>query len=183
MIIGLTGRMASGKTAVASIMMNKGWQEYTLAGPLKQMAKTLGFTYRELYGTQEDKMKANDIWGISAREFLQVFGTDICRDELPRRIPEMSGVWIRMMQEHCRVHHSQKIVISDVRFKDEAKAIKAMGGTIVQITRPGLHTDGVVHEHASETELDDIVPDIVIVNDGTLVDLENDVQNVIANSI
>ena len=48
-------------------------------------------------------MEINEHWGISARHFLQKFGTDICRDAMSEIIPDMnfgeSGMpWIRLFE-------------------------------------------------------------------------------------
>ena len=60
-------------------------------------------------------------------------------------------------------------VITDVRFPDEAQAIKDWGGVLWRVDRPGLvGGDG----HASETAMDDYRGwDEVIVNDGTIAEL------------
>jgi hypothetical protein len=58
-------------------------------------------------------------------------------------------------------------VIDDVRFGNEAEMIRAYGGTIVHIERPGLTA---VEAHASEAL--DFEPDYAFVNGGTVEDLE-----------
>jgi hypothetical protein len=56
-------------------------------------------------------------------------------------------------------------VIDDVRFPNEAAMIRELGGELWRIERPGIAYDG---DHESEGGLEDITPDRVIVNDGSI---------------
>ena len=64
----------------------------------------MGFTDVELYGSQKEKETINEFWGISGRTFMQKFGTEICRVELPKAIPNMNFnnkcLWSRIMEKH-----------------------------------------------------------------------------------
>jgi hypothetical protein len=60
-------------------------------------------------------------------------------------------------------------VITDVRYPNEAERVQALGGCVIEVTRPGLNSDG----HASETPLPRELVDLVIENDGTLEDYAN----------
>lgn len=81
--------------------------------------------------------------------------------------------WVNWVMDHS-VHsldkeiarsHVYACMIGDVRFKNEADAIRERGGLIVRINRPDV-TDisNGVQNHASEKEFDLIQPDIVIDN-------------------
>lgn len=80
---------------------------------------------------------------MSAREFLQFFGTDICR-----HIYE--DVWQSRLMNDISREGSLLAVIDDCRFPNEAEAVQEAGGRIVKLTR-GNHKD----VHASECALDD----------------------------
>ena len=133
-LIGLCGEYGSGKSLLAEYMKKKGFIEYAFAYPLKQIALTVGFSYNEVYGTQQDKETKNTYWGISAREFLQKFGTEICREQLPQIIPQMENVFIRCFEKKYTETKSN-MVVSDVRFIDEVISIKKLGGVIIKIIR------------------------------------------------
>jgi hypothetical protein len=60
-------------------------------------------------------------------------------------------------------------IITDVRFPNEAQAIKDRGGIVIRINRPQLIDRDF--EHDSETALDDYEFDYVIENDGSLDEL------------
>jgi len=73
MIIGISGFIGSGKTTAANYLVQKGFKEYSMAGPLKKIAEIFHFELHQLYGTQEQKLELNKYWNISGREFLQKF--------------------------------------------------------------------------------------------------------------
>ena len=71
-------------------------------------------------------------------------------------------------------------IITDCRFPNEAKAIKARGGILIRINRPQYLDNGLVirkNEHLSETSLDDYDGfDHVIENDGSIEELVEKVK-------
>ena len=79
---------------------------------------------------------------MSAREFLQFFGTDVCR-----KIYE--DVWQSRLMNDIAREGSLLAVIDDCRFPNEAEAIQGAGGHIIKLTR-GNHKD----LHPSECALD-----------------------------
>jgi hypothetical protein len=91
------------------------------------------------------------------RELLQRLGTEGGR----RHIGE--DVWVRSLFEKP---HSSMLVIPDVRFPNEALAIKERGGVVVRIVRAG---NSPVNAHVSETAYSD--QDFVIENNGSPEDL------------
>jgi hypothetical protein len=176
MIVGLKGKIGSGKTTLAQILKDKfGFIEYAMADPIKKIALILGFTKSEVYGTQAEKMARSELWGVSGRHFMQTFGTDICREILPTKIPEMSGIWVRLFHEFLSSTDFD-VVVSDVRFLSEEKAVRDNGGIIIEIVRDEWLA---VDNHSSETEQDLIRADHIIENRGTLEDLEAAVMRII----
>lgn len=166
MIIGITGNIGSGKSTISTHLIEKYlFTEYSFAQPLKQIGEIFKFEKSELYGTQEEKRQINSFWGISGREFLQKLGTDVFRNHLPTVLPEMENVWIRLF-EHQMAQKKGNYVISDVRFVDEAKAIQSIGGIVVKLNRT-MNREGEEHKHSSELELNQIVPNFVIDNNGS----------------
>lgn len=94
------------------------------------------------------------------------------------------GPTLKTTCEHCggtgavkddRLLHSRWLV-TDVRFPNEAQAIKERGGLLVRINR-GTPAD---NQHISETALDDYEGfDIVIDNNGTLDELKEKVKEIL----
>lgn len=185
-LIGITGKIGAGKSTLATILQKYGYTEYSFATPLKQIAEIFGFSKESLYGSQEDKLKIHEKWGISARYFLQKLGTDIFRISLKDKIPEMkidNSIWIELFK--LKYNPSIKTVISDVRFLDEAKAIKELGGIIIKIERTNNRYDKSSetnsNTHVSEIEMEQIRPDIIIQNDDSILELEIKLKNIMNN--
>jgi len=134
-------------------------KHYSFASPLKEIAIGLfGLTYEQCHGTDEQKNTLTNIrWGdlpssvpkknkrkkMTAREFLQYFGTDVCRTMYP-------DIWA----DRCIadiVHEDPLLaIIDDCRFPNEADAIQKVGGKVIRLTR-SPHQDS----HKSESALDD----------------------------
>jgi len=126
MIIGLSGYARSGKDTMASTLcLNYGFRRVSFADPMREAILILNpkidsithvAHYVEDYGW--DMAKQNP----EIRRLLQVFGTDVGR----RMFGE--NVWIDMAFKDIKP--DENVVIADVRFPNEADAIKQRGGQI-----------------------------------------------------
>lgn len=72
---------------------------------------------------------------------------------------------------------STGVVISDCRFPDEADAVRQLSMVVVRVVRPNIAKTTVASTHTSETLQKLIVPDLTIVNDGTLEQLYEKVES------
>lgn len=141
---------------------------YSFADDLKRICSSLFNIPKEcVWGTDDQKNQIQEhlIWenlptwenvslnkdishglskrAMTAREFMQYFGTDIMR-----KIYE--PIWINSCIRTIKKEQSQLAVIADVRFPNEAKVIEECGGAVVRLTRQ-LFDD----KHTSEVSLDD----------------------------
>lgn len=73
------------------------------------------------------------------------------------------------------VRPGDRVVFPDVRFQNEAEAIRAAGGKVIQIVRPGFEAKG----HISETALLNFEFDDVVQNTGSIADLERAVVELV----
>ena len=80
---------------------------------------------------------------MTAREFMQFFGTDVCR-----KIYE--PVWVSSCIKKIQEEQCNLAIIADVRFPNEAKAIEDAGGKVIRLTRKVFNDS-----HSSEIALDD----------------------------
>ena len=145
---------------------------FAFAGPLKQACGILfGFSYDQLHHPIV-KEQQDQRWGKSPREILQWLGTDILRTHINR------DFFIMHMEHRIKQSKADYVVVSDVRFPNEAQFIKSMGGKVVKILRPGAST--TVHSgHVTEQGIPDYQVDAFIMNDGTLEEFQNNVKMVI----
>ena len=164
LLVGICGSIGSGKTTFARLLKQEyRYDELSFAQPLKKIAKIFGFQV----DTQMDKKTIHSYWNISSRHFLRQWGTELCRHHLPKIIPEMSSIWIQHMEmklnEIWNRSPQQRIVISDVRFIDEAALISKHGGILIRVVRPDAEPNDSRHE--SDKPIPDELIDHVIYND------------------
>lgn len=171
-LIGVTGYKNSGKNAVCNVLRDEfGFKITGFADVLKSMMLAIDpivyFSVDHPYrvsdivaeiGWDEAKEKYPEI-----RRLLQKLGTEGGRDHLG------PTVWIDAWRRNAGVLLEQgyDVCVSDMRFLNEARAVRDLDGQIWRVTRPGTQAG----EHLSESELDRIEPKITLVNDGTLTDL------------
>lgn len=176
-LICIVGNIGCGKSTLSKILkLNYDYEELTFAGPVKEIGLILGFDHQDLYGTQEEKLQINKFWGVSGREFMQKFATNIMRNELDKHIDmNMDGktIWVRICEKKIKemLKQNKKILVSDGRFPDEIEMIKNLGGKIIKIER---NTNYNIN-HDSEKYINSIDSDICINNNGTIDDLINQI--------
>ena len=178
-IIGLGHKKGSGKDATADILeqvaMSKGQKVIRLAfaDTLKAVVGILFGLSSEQLTTQEGKATVDPFWGVTPRQMLQWVGTDCCRNVLHPKI--WITILLRNLQQSIELDQDTLVLITDVRFPDEADAIRDWGGTLWRIDRPCVleaEAQAETPPHVSETALDDYQNwDAFILNDGTLDDL------------
>lgn len=151
---------------------------YSFADKLKEFCvDCLGLSREACYGTDEEKNApthikwedmpgvVDEIWwdklqtgnwydqeipgitfhkrgAMSGREVLQYFGTGICRKMCP-------NVWVDACLRQIKKDNLDFALLADTRFKNEADAIRAVGGKIIGFTRRPFPEDN----HPSETDL------------------------------
>ena len=183
MIIAFSGRIGSGKSELAKICQNKGFEKLYFALPLKQLVANLihvgiedinplknvekkyKFTKKDYiylanetnipFETIRDEMK--NVKLNTVRQLLQFIGTDLIRKYNPN--------W-HVNKIKTMIDKNKNYVFDDVRFPNELKLIKELGGDCWFIIRPIINN---VSNHISEISLTwKDFDDKVIINDGNL---------------
>lgn len=174
MIIGIGHVARTGKdTAAEGLVRDLGYTKLSFAEPLKRLAleadPLITSATRTVNTASGHGRFAWTVKGMGwedaknsypeVRRFLQNLG-------LGARKVFGEDFWVDRALAEAAKH--QNVVFSDVRFVNEADAIRAAGGKVIRIDRPGHVGQG----HISETELADYDFDQVIANDGAVWDLQ-----------
>jgi hypothetical protein len=141
MIIGITGFIGSGKDTVANYLVAKhGFVRDSFAGALKDaVARVFGWDRELLEGLTPEAREWReqvDLWwakrlnkpNLTPRWVLQQWGTEVCRQAFH------DDIWIASLENRLR-KTTNDIVISDVRFPNELKAIRNAGGAVLWVQR------------------------------------------------
>jgi hypothetical protein len=156
-LVGISGKKRSGKNTIAEYLGRAyGFKEAAYADPLKTAARAI-FGLTPAHTDGELKEIVIPRWGLSPRQIMQRLGTEAMRGTFGE------DVWIKSL--FARIEGEARVVVSDVRFPNEADAVREDGGIVVRVERPGLvSTD----DHPSETALDGYEFDVVLLNAGTI---------------
>ena len=140
MIIGFVGFIGSGKDTAADYLVNfHGFRRDSFANTLKDaVAAVFGWDRVLLEGrtkeAREWREQRDEWWSdrlgkdITPRHILQYWSTEVCRQGFH------DDIWIASLENKMR-KTGDNIVISDVRFPNEIKAIKSAGGKVVRVVR------------------------------------------------
>jgi len=163
----------SGKSTVAAHLKQQGYAVVPFAETLKlmliPMLESLGYDEcgANYLVSQAKQVVVGDA-GVSVRHMLQTLGTEWGRQCIH---PE---IWVRCWKG--RASRFDAVVADDVRFPNEAKMIKLLGGEMWRIDRPDVAN---AFDHASEGSLNSYREfDRYITNDGTIEDLISKLQSI-----
>lgn len=139
-LIGLTGYRGTGKDTVADVLITHGFQRYALASPLKSALMLMFDLSADAFDNRGIKEAVVEDIGCSPRYLAQTLGTEWGR----RCIAD--DLWVRVMRRKIRplLREARGVVVSDVRFDNEARAIHELGGVVVRVRRPSV--DGPMHD-------------------------------------
>jgi hypothetical protein len=175
-LIAIHGFKQSGKDTLAQLLVTEyGYTRVAFADRVKDAIQIIFGVPRELlYGSDQDKQSLSPVrWDelqhierktkdhpdfLSVRELMQIFATEICRDKIP-------GIWCQYLQ----IPPQQKMVVSDLRFENEADFLRRKKSIFIKVKRPAAQGSC----HASEVGLPDESMDFIIENDGELDDFLN----------
>ena len=164
LIIGLTGLAGVGKdTAAAYLHLHHRFEVHSFASPLRSMLETLctdaGIDYAYCHERHLKEQPMPGL-GVSYRHLAQTLGTEWGRKCIA---PDL---WVRLAElalglpDHP-VH--DRIVITDVRFANEAAMIRGHRGVLVRIVRDV----DPVRDHVSESEAAGLVQWRTLYNTGS----------------
>jgi len=212
MIIGFVGFIGSGKDTAADYLVNfHGFRRDSFANTLKDaVAAVFGWDRTLLEGrtteAREWREQIDPWWAdrlsmpnLTPRLILQLWGTEVCRQGFH------DDIWIASLENKMR-KTKDNIVIRDVRFPNEIKAIKNAGGKVIRVVRgpdPEWYQDAYnvnqgpgnmswsiskmrmeQHKiHASETAWVGREIDLEVDNNGTIDQLFNQIKNLVEDQL
>ena len=143
MLIGIVGLIGSGKDTVAErLVTHHGYKRDSFAKSLKDAVSSMFNWDREmLEGNTESsrhwREQPDKFWSekmgkeITPRWVLQYFGTEVMRQGM------YDAIWVDSVIGRYK---GENTVISDTRFQNEIKNIKAHGGIVVLVKRGEIPT-------------------------------------------
>lgn len=144
MIIGISGWVNSGKDTCADFLVSQhGFKRESFASTVKDCLSVVFSWDRELL---EGRSRSSRVWretvdawwanrlgipNFTPRWAMQHWGTDLCRKHFH------DSIWVASLE--ARIANTRDdVVITDVRFPNEAKVVKDNGGKLLWIKRGEL---------------------------------------------
>lgn len=198
MIVGICGLIGSGKDTIADYLVEKySFKKLSFADKLKDSVATMFDWDRHLLdGKSEESRKwreqVDDYWSketgeqITPRLVLQKFGTECMRNGF------FDGIWVSLTKKKIIDNPNAKWVIPDVRFENEAKMIKEVGGEVWWVKRGSLPLWFRMYQdigqqpkdiHASEWAWANVKFDKIFENNSTIDVLRSQVQGHLASKL
>lgn len=184
-IYAIAGKKRSGKTTAAEIIQHEyRHPQYNnarphilaLARPIKRAVSSilyqLGITSANVEDYIEGRYKEAVLptVGVTPRQLMQVIGTEVGRSL-------SLTLWIDIFKHSVATLSSEHrvIIVPDVRFENEAKALRKMGAVFIHLQRDGLRSDS----HASEQGIRMRKGDYIVNNNGTKAELTALVRSIV----
>ena len=196
MIIGICGLIGSGKDTIADhLVKDHKFVKISFADKLKDTVATLFEWDRDLldgkteqsrlWREQEDHFWSKELKKkVTPRYVLQVFGTECMRDGF------YDGIWVSMLKKKVTENPDINWVIPDVRFENEVKVLKEIGGEVWWVKRGQLPMWFRMYQdigqkpkdvHASEWAWANTNFNAEFENNSTINSLKNQVQDHLAS--
>lgn len=182
MILGIAGPAGAGKDTVADYLVKEhGFKKMKFGGPLRQMLDAVGLFEPADREAREQPFKGFD---FSWRQAAQKLGTEFGRALDP-------DIWVKLVKASVEQNKwlcdncshgdgvEQRIVLSDVRFENESKMVRDLGGAVVHLLgRKDLNVGAGAH--ASEMGvLFWLWKDHLIDNSGSRVELHERIEKML----
>ena len=148
-IIGISGKKGSGKDTFAQFLkeelekqLGKTVKVDSFAANLKYCCALISGQPDYLFYNQDMKDRKAGFLNFTNRELMQKFG------DLTRSLDK--DIWVKSLFNRYLDNPPEYLIVSDVRFKNEAEHINKLGGILIRIESDRIKEDN----HISEIELD-----------------------------
>lgn len=168
--IGLIGYAGSGKDTIAEYLACRGYTRVAFADPVRSVLLSV------------NPLITGD--GLRLRDAVEAYGWDTAKRQFPevRELLQGLGAGVRAsLGESVWLEHALRrldalpgpVVVTDVRYPNEARALQRRGFFLVWVQRPGV---GPANAHPSETDIPVELADTVLLNDGSIPELRRAVD-------
>lgn len=173
-VICISGKAQNGKDTLAKILNNElSHRGYRVL--ITHYGDLVKYICKAFFGWDGEKNEYG-------RYLMQYVGTDLVRQKRP-------SFWVDFVMSVLTMFQDKwdYVLIPDCRFPNELSCVSECGFPMCHIrikrtnfTSPLTSTQ---QSHPSETSLDDTVPDILILNNGTLSDLASKASDIVSEII
>ena len=165
-LIGLAGRSGCGKDTIAQHLIKRHrFEAVSLAEPIRRGLQAMfGLTCAQL---NDRELKDSPLAWINRTpsQLMQTLGTEWGRHCVHEEI------WLLVAKQRIadlrRWEKPADIVLTDLRFENEARFVRDLGGVVWHVKRPGYHNEAR-GDHASERGIIRLPGEERIVNAGDL---------------
>lgn len=206
MILGILGLINSGKGSIADTLVKEyDFNKDSFAASLKDVCVDMFDWPRDLIegDTKESRewREQPDKWwseklgipNFTPRLALQLVGTDALRNHFN------NDIWFLTLANRIRKSPDKDIVIADVRFPNEINMVKESGGKLILVKRGpdpvwfSIAARANNGDEDAQREMQECFPEVhfsewawigcgidhIIINDGTIAELEENVKTII----
>ena len=176
-IVGLSGFATSGKDTAAQALLDVGWKRLSFADKMREAALALD-PHVTQHCLECDPLRLTDVvedmgWTDAkqipeVRRFLQRLGTEMGRNLFGENF------WVDIA--FANAPKGVDLVVTDLRYPNEAEAIRARGGIVIRVEREGV---GPVNDHPTEHALDDYPFDYTLINNYDIESLQHNLREVV----
>lgn len=188
-LVGFAGAAGSGKDTAATFVDQAIRKANPLtaplrvafAGPVKAAAAAkFCFDVKDFDDRELKEAPLDGFPGLTRRRCAQLEGTEYGRDAYGEDI-WVRAAWRTIKKEGTRLGPGYDcwVLISDVRFENEAKWILTNGGIVIRIERPNNNVGTTHSDHPSEAGFPDHLVTETVKNVGTLETLQDEVVGVV----
>jgi dephospho-CoA kinase len=185
-IIAICGARRCGKDTLAHILEEHyGYKHLKISQELKSIVSQL-FSFNQEQLENDNKDFVDERYGITPREIMQFFGTEMMQYKLGELLPSMGKkFWIKLfIERYIKTNPYEKIVVSDMRFIHEYEELKKYNALVVQIKRNNNpYKNDKLDNHISEKEYKEIPVDLMLENNDSRTAFEKSALKAISQYI
>jgi hypothetical protein len=174
-LIGIHGKPRAGKDTIASVLINEyGFLRYGPSVPVKATTAAMFNIPVEYLNDDNMKDKFNSFWGLTYRQMAQKVGKECSRDIFGE------DFWMRhveYMLNHALPKYNNGVVLADIRYENEVHWVRKQGGRVWFVERKDRPTVSN-EQHAAEQGLSDNLADMILLNNGTIEELQQSVREI-----